>query len=267
MFIWLYQLPTWLIGCLIVGLCVAVGVAGLYLTRPWFPPETRRENHLSGTFTEAVSVIYAVLLALVAVTTWDNYRTTNDMVDGEANSVSDLYRNMSGYPEPFRSRTRAELRRYVEVVIREEWPAMQQDHHSLPALPALPIVEGLTRELVKFQPQTEGQKIIHAQNLRELNDFWDYRRQRIHDTREGVLPVMWGVILFGGLVTLAMSYSFWTDNFRLHRWLTSAYSAIVGLMIFQIAALDHPLLGRTGIQPDRFHSVLEMMESPGERFP
>jgi hypothetical protein len=32
---WLYDLPTWLFGVLIVGVAVAVGLVGFYPTRKW----------------------------------------------------------------------------------------------------------------------------------------------------------------------------------------------------------------------------------------
>jgi hypothetical protein len=42
---WLYDLPTWLSGSLIVVAFVAFGLAGLYLTRGWVRRLDSKEHH------------------------------------------------------------------------------------------------------------------------------------------------------------------------------------------------------------------------------
>jgi hypothetical protein len=92
---WLYDLPNWLFGALIVAVFTAFGLAGLFLTRRWVRLLHRTDhshNDIVGFYLAAITVFYGITLGLVAVGTWETYSDVQNKVDHEAVALGALYR-------------------------------------------------------------------------------------------------------------------------------------------------------------------------------
>jgi hypothetical protein len=68
------------------------------------------------------SVLYGLLVGLLAVAAYQNFSSVADIVDKEASSLGALYRDLEGYPEPTKGRLQDELRDYTRNVIDKSWP-------------------------------------------------------------------------------------------------------------------------------------------------
>ena len=79
----------------------------------------------------------------------------------EATSLNALYRDVSGYPEPIRSRIATVLRDYTDQIIHGAWPLMT--HGKIPAA-GIEYMSRFQAMLITFEPATEGQKILHGRN-------------------------------------------------------------------------------------------------------
>jgi hypothetical protein len=67
---WLYSVPIWLSGSVIVFAAVALSLVALACFHRFVPVEVRRaHNDVAGFILAIVGVIYAVLLAFIAVST------------------------------------------------------------------------------------------------------------------------------------------------------------------------------------------------------
>src|SRR5262249_36104581 len=133
--IWLYNIDSWHLGLLIIGGIVAISDLGMLLTRRWVAQHWAPENNIVGLFLSAVGVVYAVLLAMVAVAVWENFNHVQNLVTEEASEVLNLFRDVEGLPTETRERVRSHLRDYVEVVIADEWPTMQLGQSTRATLP------------------------------------------------------------------------------------------------------------------------------------
>ena len=113
---WLYDLPIWVFGPLTVAVFVAIGLAGLYLTRNWVQRVHRAEhtsNDIVGFYMGAVAVLYGVSVGLLAIGAWATYTDVQGRVDHEAVALGALYRDISAYPEPARTIMQEDLRNYT----------------------------------------------------------------------------------------------------------------------------------------------------------
>src|SRR5262245_5347442 len=109
-YMWIYQMSNWLLGALVVGSFTGLSLAGLSFTRPWVSSLRSHHNDMVASFAASTGVLYAVLLAMIAVASWTNYTTTDSFVSQEADLVHSLFRDLEGYPEPERGQLRALLR-------------------------------------------------------------------------------------------------------------------------------------------------------------
>jgi hypothetical protein len=250
---WLYEIPTWVLGLLIVGSFIVLSVSGLLVTRPLLRRLDPPQNDLANYFLSAVGVFYALLIGLIAVAVWEDFSSTQSIAASEAVSISEMYRDLEGYASPDREILRGELRRYVENVLEDEWPLQRRG--EIPKS-GTALVHQMVLRWARFEPRTEGQKIMHAECMRQLNAFLGYRRERLEAVDSGLPLVMWFVVLAGAAVTIGLTYFFRSENRRLQIILTAALATMIGLVIFLIVVLDRPLVGEVSVEPDGFRDVL-----------
>jgi hypothetical protein len=255
--IWLYQLPHWLLVSAIIGGFTLCSLAGLAATRHWIRRPRGEDVTIVVAFVSAVGVLYAVLLAMIAVATWTNYTLVDSLVSQEANAVHAIFRDVEGYPPAQRERLRGLLREYVRLVVHTEWPALQK---GIIEKRAGLVVDTIFQEILGQRSQSDGDKFVTAEVLERLNTFQILRRSRIQTGVSGVEPVLWLVVMFGGVMNLALTYLFWMENYRLQQVLTAGLGLTIGLVIYVIVALDHPLWGEVSVSPAAFEAVADSMD-------
>jgi hypothetical protein len=260
---WVYDSPTWLVGSVIVAGSVLVACAGLYVFHRRVDMELRRRhNDIAGFLIAIVGVIYAVLLAFIAVTTWESYAKAGDAVENEANAVGNMFFDTAGVPDAVALGYRQLLDEYVQVVINEEWPAQHAGHARRPTFQkGWNIIGGLNVEVAHFEPKTQGESNMHSELLRDLNLLFSSRRTR-QLAAEGHIPeVIWWIIFFGGTLTVAFTYLFGPDNLKMHMTMTGGVAASLALVIVLIVAFDYPFRGEVTITSEPYQAVQVMMAS------
>jgi hypothetical protein len=120
-------LHTAVYGVLVVGGVCLVALAGFELVDRLVPAVSRqRHNDVAGFIYAALGVIYAVLLALVVITAWEEYQAASETVEEEANSVAEIFWLGYQLPEPEGVHLQELARSYAEEVVNKEWPLMAQ---------------------------------------------------------------------------------------------------------------------------------------------
>jgi len=171
MFEWIFDIPLVITGpAIILSLCL-FAVGGLIVVRRRMLPRLHiqaEDSELSGSVVHGVMVLYGLAVALIMVSVWEAYSDVSRIVSGEASSLNGLYRDVSSYPEPIRSDLQKELRDYVDQVIHEAWPMQRRGQ-----IPGQGVVhmDRFQAVLDKFEPVTEGQKLLHGETLRAFNQM------------------------------------------------------------------------------------------------
>lgn len=251
-FYWVYDLPNWLFGVLTVALTIAIGLGGLYASRRWVRRvhgERHSHNEVVGFYLGAVCVFYGITLGLVIVATWQNHSDVDTRVGEEAAAVGALYRDVSSFPDPNRTELQADLRQYVLQVIDVAWPEQRRG--------VVPQEEGVTlskfqTHLAQFEPATEGQKALYTESYRGLNMVAQLRGRRLQGVRTGLPGPLWTIVLVGALLTTALTWFFDTRSQSMHLWMTVMLSALLGLLIYLLGALDSPFRGEISVGPQPF---------------
>ena len=256
---WLYEVPFWISGPLICAGLIAIAIAGLLAVRRWVLPRlaiTHEDAHFAGPLVHSVMVFYGLVLALIAVRVFDAYSETAHVVSSEATKVAALYRDLGGYPEPVRTALRASVRDYVDQVIHEAWPQMRAGVIPLGGVRRMNVIQA---QLAAFEPMTEGQKIVHAQVVREFSEFIEVRRQRLDRVRESLPGVQWMVVLLGAAIALSAAFFFHVADVRLHVILVSLLALFIATVIFVMFSMDHPFRGDLRITAESYQLIYEQL--------
>lgn len=253
------RVPAWAIGAACVLGFVLPAMAGLWLARRTIYPrlnfgETLIDNGVIGWYFSGVLTIYGITLGLIAVTTWESSSAVAEIASREAATIAALYRDASGYESPLRDELRTKLRDYTRFVIEQAWPAQRRGEIRVDENRLL---DRFQSDLYANEPRTAGQQILQAEVMRTYNELVELRRQRTEAVDRGVPNVIWAVILLGGALTIVTSFCFVVQQFRLHLLLTTSLAAMIGLLVFLIAALDRPYRGAVSVEPIAYQIVLE----------
>ena len=253
---WLYDIPDWLLAVLVVALTVGLSAGGFIATRRPLRARALVSNDVASAALGSVSLIYGVLLAMIAVAAWGNYTTAGDAMAREAGALADMFREFEGYPEPARRQLQTRVREYLNLVLTDEWPALRRGRSSERTVRAR---AALTREWAEFEPRAARERVLHQATAGAMTAFLDARRSRLSAGQAGLPTQLWMVVLLGAAITIGCTYFLRAEDERAQLVLISAVAALLGLVIFVILALDHPLWGAGGLAPDAFAEVARII--------
>jgi Protein of unknown function (DUF4239) len=262
-FYWIYDLSNWALCALIVGVFLGLALAGLFLSRPavrWFLKASPKHNDVVSYFFAGIGVFYGLALGLIAVATWDDFTQIDGVVTTEAAAVANLYRDLDGYPQPFRERLERLMRDYARLVIDREWPAHKR---GLALEDGDALLDHLENEVMRFEPASEREKIVQAEVVRSLDTVTEQRRLRLQAVTTGLPAALWSVVLIGALLNVGLSYLFWLENLRLHAALVAILATFIGLLVFLTAAMDNPFRGEFSVSCSAFQTIFENVMCSG----
>lgn len=261
MFFWIYDYPVAFIGALFVAVFVAVAWIGTVVVRKTLHSWVHREpraNEMVGFALSSFLVLYGLLLGLLAVAAYQNYATVSDIVDKEASSIAALDRDFAGYPQPTRNDLLASLREYTRYIIEEGWPLQRK---GVVPKGGTERVTSIARLLYSFEPSKKGEEIIHTEALRQFNHMVETSRARLSSVNTGLPPVLWWVLAFGSLLSIALIWLL-DMEIHVHLILGAILAGFLGIVIFLIAELDNPFRGEVSIGPDSIALVYQRWTTP-----
>jgi hypothetical protein len=252
---------TALTGVAVVGLSVLVALLGYAgVERRWARGIRQPHNDVAGFIYAVLGVIYAVLLAYVVIVVWQDFVMAHLTTEQEANQVADLYGLAEQFPDPQGPRVQELARAYARSVVDDEWLLLGRGQAS-PRTTEL--ARDLGRTLWTVDLQTARDQVIYDKALTLYQGLQDNRRLRLYQSREGVHPILWTILIGGALVTVAFTYLFGLENTRAHALMIAALVAVIASILFLIQATDYPYSGDVRVHPTAFELVLEtMVEDP-----
>jgi hypothetical protein len=240
---------------------IALAVAGLAVVRAYLPVEALRpSSNEVGSFIQALSTIYAVLLAFVVYVVWGQFNETRTLLDREANELLDLYRTARGFMPETREAIQRELHAYVCDVIGREWAALAIGDDA--------VIEDVGRRLdrvwahvTRLEPATDCHISLFDEVLTRFNDLSDSRTNRIASSRMRI-PLALRLLLYAGAVsTVGAMYLLAFDSFTLHAISAGALAGAISHVLYIVSDLDNPFTGDWQVDARAFERVRRYMES------
>ena len=263
MFYWIYDYPTIYIGALFAA--VFVGMTWLLIIvfrvafHRWIHTE-KRANDMVGFAFSSFSVLYGLLVGLLAVAAYQNFAGVSDIVTKEASSLAALYRDVEAYPQPIRGKLENDLRNYTRFVIDRAWPDQQK---GIVPTEGTHRMTQIVDDLMSSEPAKKSEEIAQAEAYRQFNNYTELRRSRLANVNTGIPGVFWWVVALGAFITILL-LAMLDMEIHVHLILTGLVSLFLGLVIFLIAAMDNPFRGEVSVGPDPFEAVYQSLMKPDD---
>ena len=247
-----------LLHALVVSIASAITVlAGAAFSRHW----TRRlkgakVNDVLSSYVSVIGTLYAVLLAFVLLSVWEQYDTAQSAAESEASQLSDFVRLTGGLPDQAAVQLKAAIREYTTAVVDEEWDAMASGGRSARADRAL---DGLWKALVSTDPAPDARGLaVYNQALERLRSASDSRQDRLSQARPSVQGVIWVLMIGGAVLTLAATFCF-DASASIYLPVNAGLTLMIAFILYLIFAFDHPFSHDVGSTPDALRGVLTLL--------
>ncbi|MDJ0513768.1 MAG: DUF4239 domain-containing protein [Methyloceanibacter sp.] len=258
--------PSWVLAALLIGLCVFFSVGLQLLIRRIYGVDFIASNHEVAGFKYAVvGVAYAVLLAFVVVSVWEDFDETQQDVHAEAGRFYDVYRNSFDFAEEDGAKIRAAIIAYAKAVREKDWPAMRDGFRGSDE--GADAYTRLSRTVGEIRAKNTQMlpSLDHAIALQQ--DVADYRIWRLSDVGGHMTPMVWFVLILGGIITLAYPAFFATKKVGPQVLMTAGLAMIIGATFLLAVNLNYPFSGPEPVDPAAIDTVIERMateEAKGE---
>src|SRR5215212_1513974 len=136
MILWIESQDVAVITLIVFALCYAIAAiifaAAIIVSRRRIATDLKATTPVMLT---PLSVIASLLIAFLASRVWSNVDRANSYVAQEARAISQVVLLISGLPDDTQEAVRGGLRKYLQFVKAEDWPAMlvcRASFHQLP---------------------------------------------------------------------------------------------------------------------------------------
>lgn len=254
------SLPVYVGGPLFIGVFVGIAVAGSLVAHKFFPKGVLEDhNDIAGFMFAVVGVVYAVLLAFLAIAVWERFDAAETRVHNEANQLVVAYRRVDAFPDR-RAQLREKITRYVDLLISDEWPAMNTGHSSEKANA---LVENIAYEARHLNATTRTQQVLLTSITDGLQATMMDRNDRLLLSNRGLNTFLWTILFLGAAAVILFSYLFAFKSKGAQAAMIGLLAFSLALVLYLIAVVDYPFRGDVRIGPAPFVEASQTLHGIG----
>jgi Protein of unknown function (DUF4239) len=226
------------------------------LNRIWPREKRQAHNDLIGWQLNIIGTTYAVILGFMLYTVWTDFGAANLNADLEASALRNVYRLAEGLPQQQRVQLQSQARSYADAVINRDWPEMarsqtpEESHY---------INQAMWKTLMTVKSATPSEITAEDHALSELSSLTEHRRTRLLQSAFRLPTIFWGVLLIGGLLTIASASLFGSANAKLHALQVFFFTLLITLVLLAIADVNLPFRGWVHVSNYAFVRAQENM--------
>jgi Na+/proline symporter len=231
---------------------------GVHLVRKKYSADVLKENHeVAAIIFNAFGLFYGVMVAFVVFVTWSGYDDATKNLQLEASEALDIFHSAAAFPDPANKIIRQGVKDYIASVYNDEVQRMSQGETSVYTAGAHANLRTLFSQMDTTSiPNRE----LYAESLRCLNNLAQYRRLRIFAGNDTVPPVIWLVLLVGGVFTVSYTFLFGMKNIKAQYLITATLTVTITLILFLIYVLDHPFTGTSKVSLGPLRQAMAAMQ-------
>jgi hypothetical protein len=248
---------VWVLLIVVFVVAVSIAVGAILLADRAMPNVGKEHNGTISPFITAVGLVYGALIGFTVVVAWQQFSSAGVVVANEASTLTTMYRQTVAMPEPEQTQLRQLLRQYRTAVAGPEWDRQNSGNASESAGAAL---TGMYR-VVGSQPPGLASGPINQAFLNQVTVLAADRTTRIIDAKPRIPPLLWAVLIFGGIVLVSLTGFLRMGSTLGHIVVSSAIAILLALLLCIPFLLDHPFGTHQGITPETFQRLEQAFDA------
>ena len=256
-FYWIYDIPNWQFFLLCMVSFISFSLLGAFLFRTFFENWMglkASNNEVVGNFLSVSGLFYGITLGLISVGTFENFQNAESSVSHEASALNGLYRYVDLLEGSEKGQLKILLKDYASYIVGDGWKAQQQG--ILPKGTSK-IVNNFEQILANYKIETDKDKIIFSEVVKQNNKLSEMRRERVNIVQQGLPAAVWLVLFVGAFVVISLTWFLVIANKKLDIAVNVLCGMLLGSLIFLIAAMDNPFRGEFSVSPLPFQLLLD----------
>ena len=252
---WIYNTSASIVTLWFSVAGVTVSSIGVATSYAWFGKRVRTPHGELISFTVTnIAVLYTVLLAFIAVATWQNFTSMQTVVESEANYAGHVFEDAGGFTQPIAGQIRDAITRYLETVIRQEWPVQRRG--VVPNM-AHRYLDQIHDDLAAYEPANAGKAVLMQEIIGDLNQLDGARMSRLQAVNGHIPQMVWVVIVAVGALTVGYSCLLRAEGLLIHLAMVGGLTLALTLVVTLIIELDYPFRGEISVSASAFEAVLQ----------
>lgn len=245
---------------IVIAIVCGVLIFRAVLDRFWPLTNRREHNDIIGWQLSILGTTYAVIVGFMLYAVWTNFGLAEVNAEAEANAAVNIYRLAEGLPPQQSEQIRTSVRTYIDVVLSDDWPAMRRGDSSV--LESRDINQHMWQILMTVKTATPGELTAEDHALSELSALAEHRRIRLLQSDSRLPPILWWVLIVGGVVTILSSCMFGASSRRLHNIQLIFFSSLIALALIATAEIDRPFRGSVHVSDRAFRRAQNNIQQP-----
>ncbi len=253
------QLPTAVLGILVILVVVSLAVAGTALVHNRVPGKMREAHTVPlDLINGGLNSMFGIIVGLTAFLVLGEYSDAQQAMQSEAGNLEEIYRLAEPLPEPKQEQIQGLAASYARVVVDEEWPLMREDNTS-PRAAAL--IEELRTSIQEgYRTSTGAEQDFFGEELDVMDELDADREARVLAVHQRLPSILWIALVVLAIATIGFSTLAGMQNRRLHLLTVGVLATGITLALFTIGVLDRPFGTDFRVQPHPFELLLHEIE-------
>ena len=254
--LFLYDLPNWLLGIVVITPIVLCGYAIYFGCHRFIRPEfTESDRNVALTVLQVIATVNSLLLAFSAVSVWDSFSAADAAVVKEANTISALALDLTVFDSPASRDVHRMLFDYANQVVKVEWVDMQDGEASADVWDKF---DRVFQAIGRLEPDTPRRVALLPEILGRTNELLKERQSRLYTSEAEVPGTLWTVVLLGTILTMLVTVVLPPTRFNIG--MVGVLSLSIGFVFFFIVAMDRPFAGKESISAKPFERAISHMQ-------
>jgi hypothetical protein len=247
-------LPALVVLFVAVALAVGFACGGQWYVHRRFPEEDFvRHNEVGGVIIAIAGTLYAVVLGFLTVASWEHFAQAHHYVGMESAAAADAWHMAVGLPRDRRTRLRADVLAYSQLMVTREWPQMRAGGFDPQGDILVMDAIGATGA---FKPADLGESNAQSATLAQLGILHDVRQRRLDEDTSDIGAFSWFVLLFGAACITCFCWLFGAKNRRVHLLMTACVAIMVTSVLVLLFELQYPFRTGLRISSDEWSAVV-----------
>lgn len=243
---WFQKLLGYLTNPMIIGgfFAVDVIIIRIYIF-PKYLSYLEKDSRLIESFIEWFGVAYGLFIALVLVNVWQQFDNTEKEFDREADAIFILYQSVRQITPTQKKikNLKAKVIKLIKAYVTHVNQEYKIEHQKIDVRDAGDEILEKIRDGISKVIHSREKEAITAELIKEFNDAFDVRGDRISASKQRIPTPVWGISLASSLLWLIPFLGLNFNNSLIGIVLVGGVTIIVIAILAIIRDLDDPFDG------------------------